>query len=57
VIIYFDAIARSKILAKFYEALNPGGYLIGFSDTMSYLIDNNKFKLIDDEAKIFQKVA
>jgi chemotaxis protein methyltransferase CheR len=58
VMIYFDAAAKSKILAKFYEALNPGGYLIiGFFDTMSYLIDSNKFKLVDDEAKIFQKVG
>ncbi len=56
VMIYFDAAAKSKILENFYKALNPGGYLIiGFFDTMSYLIDNNKFKLVDDEAKIFQK--
>jgi len=54
--IYFGAAATSKILTKFYDVLNPDGYLIiGFFDTMSYLIDNNKFKIVDDEARIFQK--
>ncbi len=57
VMIYFDVTAKSKILAKFYHALNPGGYLvIGFFDTMSYLIDNDKFKLVDEGAKIFQRL-
>jgi chemotaxis protein methyltransferase CheR len=57
VMIYFDATAKTKILAKFYDALNPGGYLvIGFFDTMSYLIDNNKFRIVDEDARIFQKV-
>jgi chemotaxis protein methyltransferase CheR len=54
--IYFDSIAKKKILAKFYESLNPGGYfIIGFFDTMGYLMDNEKFKLVDEEAKIFQR--
>jgi Methylase of chemotaxis methyl-accepting proteins len=57
VMIYFDSIAKNKLLAKFHEALNPGGYLIiGFFDTMSHLMDNNQFRVVDEAAKIFQKV-
>lgn len=56
VMIYFDGIAKNRILTRFYEALNPGGYLIiGFFDTMSYLLDNRQFFAVDEEAKIFQK--
>jgi chemotaxis protein methyltransferase CheR len=56
VMIYFDSIAKVKMLDKFYEALNPGGlFIIGFFDTMNYLIDNKKFELVDEEAKIFIK--
>jgi chemotaxis protein methyltransferase CheR len=55
-VIYFDSIAKKKVLSKFYDSLNPGGYLIiGFFDTMGYLIDNNQFKLVDEQAKIFQR--
>jgi chemotaxis protein methyltransferase CheR len=58
VMIYFDAIAKVKLLDKFYDALNPGGYfVIGFFDTINYLMDSKKFKLADEEAKIFQKVG
>lgn len=58
VMIYFDAIAKTKLLAKFHEALNPNGYfIIGFFDTMNYLIGIDKFKLVDEEAKIFQKIG
>ncbi len=56
VMIYFDTIAKNRLLTKFHAALNPGGYLIiGFFDTMSHLIDNNSFSVADEEAKIFQK--
>jgi chemotaxis protein methyltransferase CheR len=57
VMIYFDGEAKQKLIHKFHEALNPGGYfVIGFYDTMLSLIDQNLFKLVDAEAKIFQKV-
>lgn len=57
VMIYFDTIAKNKLLDKFYNCLNPGGYfIIGFFDTMSHMIDESKFKMVDDGAKIFQKV-
>jgi len=57
VMIYFDAIAKKRLLDKFYDALTPGGYLIiGFFDTMNHLINNKKFLLVDEEAKIFRKI-
>ena len=57
VMIYFDGIAKTRILEKFHRALNPGGYLIiGFFDTMSHLMDNKMFELTDEEAKIFRKI-
>ncbi len=56
VLIYFDTIAKGKVLNGFYNALNPGGLLIiGFFDTISHLIDPGKFTLIDDGAKIYRK--
>lgn len=57
VMIYFDNIAKVKLLEKFHAALNPGGYLIiGFFDTMIHLMDNKKFELADEDAKIFKKI-
>jgi chemotaxis protein methyltransferase CheR len=58
VMIYFDTIAKHKLLDKFHASLNPGGFLIiGFFDTMNHLIDEHKFNLADEAAKIFKKVA
>lgn len=57
VMIYFDQKAKSKLMEKFYQALKPAGYfMIGFYDTMLPVIDEAKFKLVDPDAKIFQKV-
>ena len=43
-------------MEKFYDSLKPGSfYILGFFDTMTHLIDNHRFLLIDDRAKIFQK--
>jgi len=57
VMIYFDAIAKVRMLEKFHNALKPKGLLIiGFFDTMSHLIDNQQFRLVDEQAKIFQKL-
>jgi chemotaxis protein methyltransferase CheR len=56
VMIYFDTAAKIKLLGKFHSALKPGGYfIIGFFDTMSHLMGNNKFNLVDEQAKIFQR--
>jgi chemotaxis protein methyltransferase CheR len=58
VMIYFDAIAKHKLLDKFHASLNPGGFLIiGFFDTMNHLMDEHKFDMADEAAKIFKKVA
>jgi chemotaxis protein methyltransferase CheR len=57
VMIYFDNAAKLKLLEKFHHSLNPGGYfIIGFFDTMGHLMDNDKFKLVDETSKIFQKI-
>ncbi len=56
VMIYFDNVAKKKVLEKFYSALNPGGiFILGLFDTVSLIIDNEKFLLVDDEARIFKK--
>lgn len=56
VMIYFDNKAKTKLLEKFYNALKPGGYfIVGFYDTMLPVINQNEFKMVDEEAKIFQK--
>lgn len=56
VMIYFDSAMKTKMLQKFHRSLNPGGILIiGFFDTISLLIENQNFKFLDEEAKIFQK--
>lgn len=57
VMIYFDTNAKLKLLDKFYQALNPGGYfIIGFFDTMGHLMDNKQFELVDEAAKIFRRM-
>jgi chemotaxis protein methyltransferase CheR len=57
VMIYFDTEAKQRLLQKFYDSLNPGGYfIIGFYDTMLSLMDQDLFKAVDLDAKIFQKV-
>jgi len=56
VMIYFDTLAKRRLLEQFYEALNPGGYfIIGFYDAVTSLVDNNKLELIDPDARIFRK--
>ena len=57
VMIYFDAQAKKNLLLKFHKALNPGGFfVIGFYDTMLQMIDQKLFRLVDEDAKIFQRV-
>jgi chemotaxis protein methyltransferase CheR len=56
VMIYFDTGAKQKLIDKFCDALKPGGFLIiGFFDTMGQIIESNRFTLLDEPAKIFQK--
>lgn len=57
VMIYFDKVAKHKLLERFYNSLNPNGYLIiGFYDTMFHMVDSEKFALVDADAKIFQRI-
>lgn len=57
VMIYFDNNAKRKLFDKFYESLNPGGiFVIGFYDAVLPLVDDKKFKVLDMDAKIFQKI-
>lgn len=56
VMIYFDNPAKTKLLDKFYNALKPGGlFIIGFYDSMTHLMDQDKFIELDQNAKIFVK--
>lgn len=57
VMIYFDNGAKKKLFEKFHKALNKDGLLIiGFYDAVVQLIDHTMFKMIDVDAKIFQKI-
>ncbi len=57
VMIYFDNNAKRKLFDKFYDALNANGlFIIGFYDAVLPLVDPNKFRVLDIDAKIFQKV-
>jgi len=57
VMIYFDNQAKRKLFDKFHDSLNPGGlFIIGFYDAVLPMIDENKFKVLDIDAKIFQKL-
>ena len=54
--IYFDTAAKRKLLDKFYEALNPGGYfVIGFYDAVMNIVDDSKLELVDPAVRIFRK--
>ena len=57
VMIYFDNNAKRRLFEKFHESLNPGGLLvIGFYDAVLPMIDSSRFKVLEMEARIFQKV-
>jgi chemotaxis protein methyltransferase CheR len=57
VMIYFDNEAKRKLFNKFYDSLYPGGlFIIGFYDAVLPMIDEKKFKVLDSDAKIFQKI-
>ncbi|MBY0425518.1 MAG: hypothetical protein K2Q22_07780 [Cytophagales bacterium] len=57
VMIYVDAFAKTKLLNKFHQALEPGGlFIIGYFDTMSHLMDHRMFELVDEETKVYRKL-
>lgn len=56
VMIYFDNAAKLKLFEKFHSALNPGGlFIIGFYDAVLPMVDASRFRILDMDAKIFQK--
>jgi len=58
VMIYFDNEMKRKLFEKFHQALNENGLLIiGTYDAALPLIDNTKFKALDLDARIFQKIS
>ena len=57
VMIYFDNQAKRKLFDRFYASLNHNGlFIIGFYDAVLPLVDPTKFKVLDMDAKIFQKI-
>lgn len=57
VMIYFDANAKLRLFDKFHASLKPGGlFIIGFYDAVLPLVDPEKFKVLDMDARIFQRV-
>ncbi|HLT73117.1 MAG TPA: CheR family methyltransferase [Cyclobacteriaceae bacterium] len=57
VMIYFDVNTKRKLFEKFHASLNPDGLLIfGFYDAVFPLMDGEKFRLLDMDSKIFQRV-
>ncbi len=56
VMIYFDAIAKARLIEQFHQSLNPSGYfIIGFYDALHSMMDKAKFESYDVDAKIFYK--
>ena len=55
-LMYFDAPTQSRILSRFFFALNEGGYLVlGKAETL--LTHGNTFQPVDLKRRIFQKLA
>ena len=58
VMIYFDNKTKLGLFEKFHQSLKPGGLLIiGFYDAVLPLIDETKFKILDIDTKVFQKIT
>lgn len=58
VMIYFDSIAKVKVLNKFYDNLKEDGMLIiGFFDSLVPVMDKKKFDFFDLNHKIFRKIT
>ena len=56
VLIYFDRELQNRVLGLFADSLAPGGFLcLGSKETLQYSDMADRFKLIDERAKIFQK--
>ncbi len=52
VLIYFDSVTTSRVIAKFYHRLNPGGFLfLGHAETITGL--NTNFETINARATFY----
>lgn len=57
VLIYFDSELQKKVFQLFYDSLSIGGYLqLGVSETLLYEF-RDRFKAIDIENKIYQRIV
>ena len=56
VLIYFDRELQNRVLGLFADSLAPGGFLcLGSKETLLYSDMADRFKVVDERAKIFQK--
>ncbi|WP_304543467.1 CheR family methyltransferase [Sulfurimonas microaerophilic] len=57
VLIYFDDELQNQVFQLFYDSLSLGGYLqLGTSETLLFEF-RDRFKVVDIESRIFQKVV
>jgi chemotaxis protein methyltransferase CheR len=55
--IYFDNVAKRKLFERFHNSLHDGGLLIiGFYDALLPLVDPARFRVLEIDTKIFQKI-
>jgi len=58
VMIYFNKALQERVLGLFYESLVHGGFLcLGMKESLLFSKFQDKFKIIDQKNKIFQKKA
>ena len=56
VLIYFDKTLQNRVLSLFADSLNYGGFLcLGSKETLEFSSVADHFKVIDEQAKIYQK--
>ena len=58
VLIYFDRTLQNRVLQLLYNSLVHGGFLcIGNNETIEFSSVKEKFRIVDENAKIYQKHA
>jgi chemotaxis protein methyltransferase CheR len=56
--IYFDKALQERVIRLFYESLVHGGFLcLGMKESLLFSEYQDKFRVIDQKNKIFQKKA
>ena len=56
VLIYFNQLLQNKVLQKLYDSLHPGGFLcIGTKESLLWVENSNRFKVLDQSQKIYQR--